>query len=163
MKPGRKSDQTTCRKHSEVESENTESEIEGGDTDLEKMGRGWNTWETQEPAAKKATQEENRNSYKRRESRWPHKKKTEMKILFWNIRGLGALGRKKQLGELRQTHRVDIVCLQETIKGDFTLGELAGLSEGGSFEWVWTAAQGHSGGTLIGVRTDDIIVVTKDK
>jgi hypothetical protein len=28
---------------------------------------------------------------------------------------------------------------------------------------VWTAAQGHSGGTLIGVRTDDIIVLTKDK
>jgi exonuclease III len=72
-------------------------------------------------------------------------------------------GRRKQLGDLRQTRRVDIVCLQETIKGDFTLGELAGLSEGGSFEWVWTAAKGHSGGTLIGVRTDDIIVLTKDK
>jgi exonuclease III len=71
--------------------------------------------------------------------------------------------RRKQLGELRQTHRVDIVCLQETIKGDFTLGDLAGLSEEGSFEWVWIAAQGHSGGTLIGVRTDDIIVLTKDK
>jgi exonuclease III len=53
-----------------------------------------------------------------------------MKILFWNIRGLGASGRRKQLGELRQTHRVDIVCLQETIKGDFTPGELVRLSEG---------------------------------
>jgi exonuclease III len=58
---------------------------------------------------------------------------------------------------------VDIVCLQEIIKGDFTLGELAGLSEGGSFEWVWTAAQGHSGGTLVGVRTDDIIILGRDK
>jgi hypothetical protein len=38
MKPGSKSDQTTCRKQSEVESENTESEIEGGDTDMEKWG-----------------------------------------------------------------------------------------------------------------------------
>jgi hypothetical protein len=38
MKPGSKSDQTTCRRQSEAESENTESEIEGGDTDIEKWG-----------------------------------------------------------------------------------------------------------------------------
>lgn len=72
-------------------------------------------------------------------------------------------GRRKQLREFRQQHRVDIVCLQETIKEGFTLGVLSGLSEGCSFEWVWTDAQGHSGGTLVGVRTYDIIILGRDK
>jgi exonuclease III len=86
-----------------------------------------------------------------------------MKILFWNIRSLGAPGRRKQLKYLRCHHRVDVVCLQETIKEGFTQGELSGLSEGGSFEWVWTDAQGHSGGTLVGVRTDEIDILERDK
>jgi exonuclease III len=85
-----------------------------------------------------------------------------MKILFWNIRGLGAEGRRKQLSEIRQIHRVDVICLQETIKREFSVGELATLSEGFRYEWVWTAAQGHSGGTLIGVKTDDITVIGKE-
>jgi hypothetical protein len=42
------------------------------------------------------------------------------------------------------------------------VGELATLSEGFRYEWVWTAAQGHSGGTLIGVKTDDITVIGKE-
>jgi exonuclease III len=37
------------------------------------------------------------------------------------------------------------------------------LCDGNIFEWVWTEAHGHSGGTLIGVRTDDITVIDKDK
>jgi hypothetical protein len=36
------------------------------------------------------------------------------------------------------------------------------LSKGFNYEWIWTATQGHSGGTLVGVRTDNIIVVGKD-
>jgi hypothetical protein len=59
-----------------------------------------------------------------------------MKIIFWNIRGFGAPGRKTQLKELRQQHRVDMICLQETIKENFTLGELSEISEGGAFESV---------------------------
>jgi exonuclease III len=86
-----------------------------------------------------------------------------MKILFWNIRGLGAIGRNKQLSDIRRDHRVDIICLQETIKADFSLWELDNLNEGDPFEWVWTAAQGHSGGTLMGVRTSDINILRKDK
>jgi exonuclease III len=54
------------------------------------------------------------------------------------------------------------MCLQETIKSEFSVGELAALSEGFNYEWVWTAAQGHSGGTLIGVKIDEILVIDKD-
>ena len=50
-----------------------------------------------------------------------------MKILYWNIRGLGARGRKKQLMELMDKHRVDGVCLEETIKSSFSDKELAEL------------------------------------
>jgi exonuclease III len=85
-----------------------------------------------------------------------------MKILFWNIRGLGAEGRRRQLSELRLSHRMEIICLQETIKSEFSLGDLSALSEGFNYEWIWTAAQGHSGGTLVGVRTDNYIVMSKD-
>jgi exonuclease III len=76
-----------------------------------------------------------------------------MKILFWNIRGLGASGRRKQLRDLRAFHRVDVVCLHKTFKSDFSVGELNSLSEGSPFEWCWTAANGHSGGTLTGVNS----------
>jgi hypothetical protein len=53
--------------------------------------------------------------------------------------------------------------LQETIKADFLPGELASISEGDNFEWVWSAAQGHSGGTLLGVKTDDVTIISKDR
>jgi hypothetical protein len=53
--------------------------------------------------------------------------------------------------------------LQETIKADFSLWELDNLNEGDPFEWVWTTTQGHSGGTLLGIRTSDISIPRKDK
>jgi exonuclease III len=85
-----------------------------------------------------------------------------MKILFWNIRGLGASGRRNQLRELRKKHKVAVICLQETIKADFSIFDLNALSEGSDFEWSWTAAVEHSGGTLTGVNLDDARVVMKD-
>ena len=45
-----------------------------------------------------------------------------------------------------------MVCLQETIKQDFTDQELRGLEVGEKFFWSWLPAQGHSGGLLLGVR-----------
>jgi exonuclease III len=86
-----------------------------------------------------------------------------MKILYWNIRGLGALGRRKQLRERRHKHRVGAICLQETIKKDFSVWDLQALSEGETFDWCWTAAVGHSGGTLTGVKLAGASVVGKDR
>jgi hypothetical protein len=53
-----------------------------------------------------------------------------MRILFWNMRGFGALGRRKQLRELKHKYKIELICLQETIKADFSPGELASISEG---------------------------------
>jgi hypothetical protein len=58
---------------------------------------------------------------------------------------------------------VDAICLQETIRSDFSPWDLNLLSGGESFEWVWTAASGHSGGTLTGVKTTSVIVVAQDR
>jgi exonuclease III len=73
------------------------------------------------------------------------------------------VGRRNQLKQIKQQHRVDVICLHETIKADYTSRELDDLGEGFNVEWIWTEAQGHSGGTLTGVRTDDITVLNKDK
>jgi exonuclease III len=47
-----------------------------------------------------------------------------MKALFWNVRGLGGKKRRGQLKELIDKYRVDIFCIQETMKKEFTIGEL---------------------------------------
>ena len=65
-----------------------------------------------------------------------------MIILFWNNRGIGGLGRRKQLKELMAKHRVDVICLQETIKQDFSIQELKALGGNLIFSWNWTEAVG---------------------
>lgn len=50
------------------------------------------------------------------------------------------------------TFSIDDVCLQETIKQDFTDLELRSLECGDKFFWSWLPASSHSGGLLIGVR-----------
>ena len=73
-----------------------------------------------------------------------------MKVLFWNIRGLGAVGRQRQLRELVFEHRIDIVCIQETIKNDFSDRELRGLW-GDEFSCRFVVALWLAGGLLTGV------------
>jgi hypothetical protein len=49
-------------------------------------------------------------------------------------------------------NKVDILFLQETIRQDFSLGELDSLEVGDKFLWTWLPANGHSGGLLAGFR-----------
>ena len=78
-----------------------------------------------------------------------------MKILFWNIRGLGAAGRRKLLVELLQKHEVCCNCLQETIKNSFKPRELERFALGRPFSQDWVLATRHSGGLLLGLDTVD--------
>jgi exonuclease III len=75
-----------------------------------------------------------------------------MKILCWNVRGLGGKGIRRQLKEMVDKNRVDIIYLQETMKENFTIAELRGLASGQSFSWNWITSSGHLGGTLLGVK-----------
>ncbi|XP_071683742.1 uncharacterized protein [Lolium perenne] len=75
-----------------------------------------------------------------------------MRALFWNIRGFGRRGRRTLLKDYLRIHKIDLVCLQETIKQDFTDQELRSLEVGDKFFWCWLPANGHSGGMLLGLR-----------
>ena len=77
-----------------------------------------------------------------------------MKALFWNIRGMGKKSRVGLLKEHMFKEQVDIVGVQETIKHDFTEGELSLLSNGRPFQWKWLPARWHSRGISVGVKTD---------
>ena len=50
-----------------------------------------------------------------------------MKVLFWNIRGLGRVARRRQLKEFICTKGVHAVRVQETIKKDFSKRDLKNL------------------------------------
>lgn len=77
-----------------------------------------------------------------------------MKIFIWNIKGMGKLSRLRQLKELIITEKPDIIGLQETIKQSFSDRELEALAPGKGYKWGWMAANGHSGGILMGVKND---------
>jgi exonuclease III len=53
-----------------------------------------------------------------------------MRVCFWNIRGLGGKGRRRQLREMIFKQRIDMICLQETMKTHFSLANLRNLVGG---------------------------------
>jgi hypothetical protein len=71
---------------------------------------------------------------------------TKIKILCWNIRGLGGKGRRKQLKELMYKYKVDVICLQETMKEHFTLSELRGLVGNNVLDGTGQLHKGIQGG-----------------
>jgi exonuclease III len=75
-----------------------------------------------------------------------------MRVLIWNIRGFGQRGRQTKLRDYLRINKVNILFLQETIRQDFSLGELDSLEVGDKFFWLWLPANGHSGGLLVGFR-----------
>ena len=77
-----------------------------------------------------------------------------MKVLFWNIRGMGKKSRMGLLKDIIYKEIVDIVGIQETIRRDFADWELLALTPGSSFQWKWLPAKGHSGDILVGVKND---------
>jgi exonuclease III len=74
-----------------------------------------------------------------------------------------ALGRSRIFLELVKDFRVDIVCLQETIKREFSDAELRRISGGCDFKWHMVPVRGHSRGLLVGVRMDSFDIVEVDK
>jgi len=85
-----------------------------------------------------------------------------MKILYWNIRGLGNAGRRKLLLELVNKHSFDFICLQETIKSSFRYRDLERFAGQKDMSWSWLPYSGHSGGLLMGVDKELAIVIAKD-
>lgn len=78
-----------------------------------------------------------------------------MRIIFWNIWGLGKSFRRNWVKEHVLQEELGIVALQETIKQDFSDNELKEMAGPYDFQWIWAPAKGHSGGLITGVRCDE--------
>ena len=87
---------------------------------------------------------------------------TPMRLFDWNMRGFGQVGRRKQLTDYIRQEDVDIVGIQETIRQNFSIQELQGLSRH-KFSWQWLPANGHSGGILLGVKEETFEVEDMDR
>lgn len=77
-----------------------------------------------------------------------------MKIIFWNVRGLGKSYRRSLVRKHILFDNLEIVALQETIKQDFDDGELKELAGSQNFSWYWSP----SGGLILGVNNDNLEV-----
>ena len=75
-----------------------------------------------------------------------------MRAMGWNSRGFARRGRQTQIRDYIRKERLDIILLQETMKQDFSDQELNSLESGDKFFWHWKAAEGRSGGMLLGFR-----------
>lgn len=113
-------------------------------------------------AIEETTKEETINKVKKR-LRWRGKERNPSEDHVLEYERVWCTREEEATETVKTQNRVEMICLQETIKANFFAGELARISEGGNFEWVWTDTQGHSGGTLIGVKTDNITVLSKDR
>ena len=88
-----------------------------------------------------------------------------MKGIFWNARGIGKDPKKRFVREMIMEHNLDFVGILETIKQNFTKGELHNLCNGKNYEWKWNPPRGLSGGILVGVNRDhfDVILAKQEE
>jgi hypothetical protein len=76
-----------------------------------------------------------------------------MKILNWNIRGLGLPEKRRYLKEFVFKEHFDILCIQETKKTDFSQHFLDSISPKFS-AWHFLPSVGAAGGILMGINTN---------
>lgn len=78
-----------------------------------------------------------------------------MRILFWNVRGLGKAHRRRWVKEHILSEDIDMVAIQKTIKQDFSDIELKEMAGDRDFSWLWIPSRGHSGGMLSGIKSEE--------
>jgi glyceraldehyde-3-phosphate dehydrogenase/erythrose-4-phosphate dehydrogenase len=74
--------------------------------------------------------------------------------LFWNIRGMGSIGRVPVLVHKIRDNQLDFVGILETKKESFTPGFLKSLTGNTPFSWSVKPARNTTGGILVGVNSD---------
>lgn len=72
-----------------------------------------------------------------------------MKIISYNIRGLGGKIKKKEISKLIHEHSVDLICLQETKMEEVSSQLCLSLWAGDDFDWSFKPVVGRSGGLLM--------------
>ena len=82
--------------------------------------------------------------------------------LFWNIRGLGKIGRLPALvSRIKESH-ADIIGIMETKKENFTSGYLKSLTGLAPFDWTFLPSSGSAGGILVGANSDCYTLIVGD-
>lgn len=71
-----------------------------------------------------------------------------MKLLFWNIRGFGKLGKRSKIRELLKERRVDLAFFQETKKSGLTRELVRSVWSDDNFEFLSVDADGSAGEVL---------------
>ncbi|KAE8783092.1 hypothetical protein D1007_43469 [Hordeum vulgare] len=88
-----------------------------------------------------------------------------MRTHFWNIRGFGQDGRRRELIEYMREERIDIVAIQKTMRTEFSHSELEPPSSH-LFSWHWlpsSGTTGHSGSILLGVKDATFEIGSMDR
>src|SRR4051812_11361430 len=85
-----------------------------------------------------------------------------MKHPYWNIWGFGQLDRRQQLINYLHKESIDIVGIQVTIRQDFSIRGLEGISPHRNL-WQWLSTNGRWGGILLGAKEDKFEVQDMDR
>jgi hypothetical protein len=76
--------------------------------------------------------------------------KEEMRMMFWNIRGLCKTSRRRQIKDFIMKEKLDGVGLQETIKSDYTQRELDDIAGGSLLNRFGRVPRGTQGASSWG-------------
>lgn len=77
-----------------------------------------------------------------------------MRIMFWNVRGLGVAHKRGLILKHILQESLDMVAIQETIRQGFSDRDLKEMAGSNSYAWHWSPSRGHSGGLIFGVKED---------
>ena len=79
--------------------------------------------------------------------------------MFVNSRGLGDLAKYLHFAGCVWDHNLDFLVISEMCRREFSQSLLNRLSGGIEFDWYSRPPHGHSGGILLGIRTDTMEVL----
>lgn len=71
-----------------------------------------------------------------------------MKMISWNVRGLGGKVKKRAIRSLISSEKSDFLCMQETKKAEIDMKFCEILWGNTDFDWAFKPAEGRSGGIL---------------
>ncbi|KAL8516062.1 hypothetical protein ACS0TY_014658 [Phlomoides rotata] len=83
-----------------------------------------------------------------------------MKILTYNIRGLGSKAKLREVRELIREHKIDFCCIQESKKEVIDEFLCRAVWGEGNFSWAFREADGRSGGLLSVWNSDKFAIVS---
>lgn len=81
-----------------------------------------------------------------------------MKILYWNVRGLGDVRKRGMIKDILKKIGPDMVVIQETKKENFDRKDVSSIWGSKFKEWVFLPSLGRSGGMVVVWNTKSVEV-----